>query len=122
MTSKRVLVVDDDPEMRDALARVLAAAGYAVELAADGEQAIAAQRARPVEVLITDVFMPSLDGLETIQYFHAEYPKVAIIAMTGGSPTGRMDEYLQVAKVAGARATLRKPFAAQALLDSLSAL
>jgi hypothetical protein len=47
---------------------------------------------------------------------------MGIIAMTGGSPTGRIDEYLSVAKVAGADATLRKPFAAQTLLESLSAL
>lgn len=122
MKPKRVLIVDDDAEMRDAVARILRGAGYAVELAADGDQAIAVQRTRPAEVLITDVFMPSRDGLETIQLFRSEYPDVAIIAMTGGSPTGRVDEYLQVAKIAGARATLRKPFAAQALLDSLSAL
>ena len=122
MNPKRVLVVDDDPEMREAMARILGAAGYAVELAADGDQAIEVQRARPAEVLITDVFMPSRDGLETIQYFRMEYPDLGIIAMTGGSPTGRVDEYLKVAKVAGANATLRKPFAAQALLDSVSAL
>lgn len=122
MNRKRVLVVDDDPEMRGAVERILSAAGYAVDLAADGDQAIAAQRARPADVVITDVFMPTRDGLETIQFFHAQYPDLPIIAMTGGSPTGRIDEYLNVAEVAGARATLRKPFAAQALLDSLSAL
>lgn len=122
MNPKRVLVVDDDPEMREAMARILGAAGYAVELAADGDQAIELQRAQPAEVLITDVFMPSRDGLETIQYFRMEYPDVGIIAMTGGSPTGRVEEYLKVAKVAGANATLRKPFAAQALLDSVSSL
>ena len=122
MSAKRVLVVDDDPEMRDAVARILSDAGYAVEQAADGDAAIEAQRERPADVLITDVFMPSRDGLETIQFFHARYPQVPIIAMTGGSPTGKIDEYLRVAKVAGAHATLRKPFAAQALLDSVSAL
>lgn len=122
MTKKRVLVVDDDSDMREAMAHILSAAGYAVELAADGDEAIARQRAHPAEVLITDVFMPSRDGLETIQYFHAEFPDVAIIAMTGGSPTGRSEDYLKVAAIAGAKATLRKPFSAQALLDNLSAL
>ena len=122
MTRKRVLVVDDDAEMRDAVARILADAGYVVEQAVDGDAAVQAQRARPADVLITDVFMPTRDGLETIQFFHAKYPAVPIIAMTGGSPTGKIEEYLQVAKVSGARATLRKPFAAQALLDSVSAL
>jgi CheY-like chemotaxis protein len=122
MNARRILVVDDDGEMRDALARILRGAGYEVELADDGDAAIEAQRARPAEVLITDVFMPARDGLETIQYFRSAYPDVGIIAMTGGSPTGRIDEYLAVAKVAGADATLRKPFAAQTLLESVSAL
>ena len=122
MNARRILVVDDDGEMRDAVARILREAGYEVELAPDGDAAIEAQRARPADVVITDVFMPTRDGLETIQYLRNEYPSVGIIAMTGGSPTGRIDEYLRVAKVAGANATLRKPFAAKTLLDSLSAL
>jgi CheY-like chemotaxis protein len=122
MNARRILVVDDDGEMRDAVARILREAGYEVELAPDGDAAIEAQRARPADVVITDVFMPTRDGLETIQYLRNEYPSVGIIAMTGGSPTGRIDEYLRVAKVAGADVTLRKPFAAQTLLESLSAL
>lgn len=122
MSPRRVLVVDDDGEMRDAVARILRGAGYEVELADDGDAAIKAQRARPADVLITDVFMPARDGLETIQYFRSEYPDIGIIAMTGGSPTGRIDEYLGVARVAGANATLRKPFAAKSLLETVSAL
>jgi len=122
MNVRRILVVDDDGEMRDAVAQILRGAGYEVELADDGNTAIEMQRARPADVLITDVFMPSRDGLETIQYFRDRYPELGIIAMTGGSPTGRIDEYLRVAQVAGANTTLRKPFAAQALLDSVSAL
>lgn len=122
MKPGRALVVDDDPEMREALARILVAAGYAVEVAADGEQAIGVQRARPAQVLITDVFMPTRDGLETIQHFRAAYPRMPITAMTGGSPTGMVENHLKVAEVAGADATLRKPFAAQALLDALSSL
>jgi CheY-like chemotaxis protein len=122
MNARRILVVDDDGEMRDAVARILREAGYEVELAPDGDAAIEAQRARPADVVITDVFMPTRDGLETIQYLRNEYPSVGIIAMTGGSPTGRIDEYLRVAKVAGADVTLRKPFAAQTLLESLGAL
>ena len=122
MNQKRVLVADDDVDMRETVAGVLAAAGYAVETARDGDEAIARQAERPADILVTDVFMPGRDGLETIQFFRANYPEVPIIAMTGGSPTGRKDEYLKVAEVAGANATLRKPFPAQVLLERLSAL
>ena len=122
MNLNRVLVVDDDPDMRESVARVLAAAGYVVEVAEDGQQAIAVQRARPSQILITDVFMPARDGLETIQFFRQEWPSMPIIAMTGGSPSGEVEDYLTVAKVAGANVTLRKPFPARELLESLSAL
>ena len=122
MNPNRVLVVDDDPDMRESVALVLAAAGYSVEVAEDGQQAIDVQRARPAHILITDVFMPARDGLETIQFFRQEWPSMPIIAMTGGSPTGEVEDYLKVAKVAGADVTLRKPFPARELLESLSAL
>jgi DNA-binding response OmpR family regulator len=122
MNPNRVLVVDDDPDMRESVARVLAAAGYVVEVAEDGQQAIDVQRARPAQILITDVFMPARDGLETIQFFRQQWPSMPIIAMTGGSPTGEVDDYLKVAEVAGANVTLRKPFPARELLESLSAL
>ena len=118
---RRALVVDDDPEMRNSVASVLEGAGYVVEVAEDGEHAIEVQCARPADVLITDVFMPARDGLETIQHFRAKYPEMRIIAMTGGSPTGKVEEYLGVAEVAGADVTLRKPFPARMLLESLSA-
>ena len=55
-------------------------------------------------------------------FFRQEWPAMPIIAMTGGSPTGKTDEYLSVATVAGANVTLRKPFGAQTLLESLSSL
>lgn len=122
MKANRVLVVDDDPDMRESVARVLTAAGYAVEVAEDGAKAIEVQRARPAQILITDVFMPARDGLETIQFFRREWPSIPIIAMTGGSPTGEVDDYLKVAKVAGANVTLRKPFPAHELLESVSTL
>jgi CheY-like chemotaxis protein len=104
--------------MRSALRELLQLAGYEVQVASDGREALALQRAHPAQVLLTDLFMPEQDGLETIQAFRAQYPGVRVIAMSGGHSRLRGD-YLSVAEVIGADTVLRKPFPAQALLDAL---
>lgn len=118
---REVLIADDDAALRHALKLALEAAGYRVRLAASGSEALAAQRARPAEVLITDIFMPESDGFEAIGGFREEFPSTAIIAMSGGAKRARND-YLASATLAGVDATLRKPFPMQALLETLSSL
>jgi len=113
------MVVDDNADMCLSMKLVLEHAGYEVETASDGEQAMALQRKRPVEVLITDLFMPQADGLETIQRFRQEYPAIRIIAMSGGSELAMKTDHLPVANVAGADATLRKPFEVETLLQTV---
>ena len=75
------------------------------------------QRSRPADVLITDIFMPDQDGLETIQQFRREFPQVKIIAMSGGGDTLRNVSYLFSAREVGAVEVIRKPFEGEALLD-----
>jgi CheY-like chemotaxis protein len=115
----RILVVDDNAEMRSALKRILEAQGYEVDLAQDGAQAAALQAKRRADVLVTDLFMPERDGIETIELFRARYPAMGIIAMSGDPHLRVINDYLEVAKIAGANLTLRKPFAAEALLQAL---
>ena len=68
----RLLVVDDEPAVRDALARALRLEGYEVELAADGREALAALAERPADAVVLDVLMPGLDGLEVCRRLRAE--------------------------------------------------
>lgn len=117
----RVLVVDDNADMRESLGRLLASSGYDAEAARDGQQAIEVHRRRPVQFLITDIYMPLHDGLETIQTFRREFPGVKIVAMSGGGQAARTT-YLDVASDIGADATLRKPFTLDALLEILERL
>ena len=70
----RVLVIDDNQDVRDLIQFILEGAGYSVELAPDGEAGLRSQRARPADVVITDIFMPNQDGLETIARLREEYP------------------------------------------------
>ena len=114
----RVLVVDDNADLRDLLRLLLIRAGYDAEIARHGEEAIAMHRSRPFQIVITDIYMPHSDGLETIQAFRRATPDVRIIAMSGGGDRAKL-RYLGVASEVGADATLDKPFSFDALLAVL---
>ena len=109
----RILVIDDDPELRAMLEQTLKTAGYEVISAADGREGVVRQGASPADLVITDIYMPIQDGVETIREFRIRFPKVAIIAMTGRPDAGIM---LSIAQNLAAVGILRKPFAADELI------
>jgi len=113
----RILIADDDGDLCEMLKVVLEKANYEVDLAANGEQAIRAYERHPADVLITDLFMPGRDGLETVQFFRSRYPALRIIAISGGGYSGQKTDHLAVARVAGADAAFRKPFEVARLLE-----
>jgi two-component system, chemotaxis family, chemotaxis protein CheY len=117
----RVLVVDDDADLRLVLRLALEAAGYAVEVAASGAEALRLQRERPADILITDIFMPDSDGFEAIEAFRREFPGTRIVAMSGGAQRAKLD-YLASARLVGADATLQKPVEIETLLQVLRRL
>lgn len=115
---KKVLIADDNADIRESLKRVLERAGYAVEVARDGDEALARQKANPANVLITDLFMPGRDGFETLAAFRKTYPQTRIVAISGESRMTRRD-YLESARLIGVDATFRKPFDPQQLVETL---
>lgn len=115
----RLLIVDDNADMRQSMKLLLERAGFEVEVAPDGTRALELQRARAADVLITDIFMPETDGLELIGLFKREFPGVRIIAMSGGGVRARGAFYLSTAETAGADAILQKPFESSALLEAV---
>jgi CheY-like chemotaxis protein len=115
----RLLIVDDNADTRQSMKLLLERAGYEVEVAQNGARALEVQRERSAQILITDIFMPELDGLETISRFRSEFPGVKIIAMTGGGLGFNRQNYLLSADVAGADAVLSKPFEKSTLLQAL---
>ena len=119
--SKRVLVVDDDADMRLTLKLALELAGYAVDVAANGREALEAQRRAPAQVLITDIFMPDSDGFEAIDAFRREFPGTKIVVVSGGAQFTKRD-YLPDAELIGVDATLQKPFDVDTLLALLHRL
>ena len=116
--STSVLIVDDNADMRSFVKLVLERAGFEAQVAADGENALDLQRVRPVDVLITDIFMPERDGIELIHQFKSAFPQVKIIAMSGGGRISKMN-YLPLAADIGADMVLHKPFGADTLLSMM---
>lgn len=121
MSAARILVVDDNADMRESLRMLLGQLGYVTEGARDGQQALDLQRQRPFQVLITDIFMPGKDGIETIEAFRREWPQIRIVAMSGGGTLATRD-YLGLAPDIGADAILRKPFTLETLQEVLNSL
>jgi two-component system chemotaxis response regulator CheY len=82
-----VLVIDDEPDIRKVIRLTLEKAGYDVVEAGDGEQAIRiineGEHPMVIDVIITDIRMPKINGLEAIDYFQTEYPSVPLIVLTG---------------------------------------
>lgn len=114
----RVLIVDDNLDLAAMMRAALEACGLEVMIAGDGRRALAMQRAAPADIVVTDIFMPEMDGIETIAALKEEFPRTAIIAMTAGSKVGKVD-YPRVACVVGASACLKKPFHASELIAAV---
>src|SRR4051794_38498031 len=97
----RILVIEDEPALRTLLVGLLTQAGHVVLLAADGREGSATLERQPVDLVITDVFMPNQDGIETITNIRRSNATLPIIAMTG-SQYFEPEHFLRLAKVLGA--------------------
>lgn len=114
----RVLVIEDNADQRALVRFWLAAHGFEVTEAGNGAEGLAQQRRQPSDVVVTDIFMPDKDGIETINELKSEFPRTGIIAVSGGgSRTGA--DFLGVARQLGAEKTLRKPFDLDELLEAV---
>src|SRR5256714_5911174 len=113
-----VLVADDDRAVREALERALQLAGYEVELAGDGDAALAAIARRTPDAAVLDVMMPGYDGLDVTRRLRREGNRVPILLLTARDAVGDRVDGLD----AGADDYLPKPFALEELLARLRAL
>jgi CheY-like chemotaxis protein len=116
-----ILVVDDSDELRGLMCDILRRAGHDVAAAADGVAAIRLVRERVPELLVSDIVMPEMDGLELIMKINKEYPQMKILAVTGGGATDP-GLRLTLAKHFGAHDTLDKPFSLGDLIEKVSSL
>jgi CheY-like chemotaxis protein len=116
-----VLVIDDDPVIRESLEALLEAHGYQVALARNGRQGLAAFRKIAPDLVLTDIMMPEQDGFETILQMRMERAEAKIVAMSGSGGALQPD-YLAMAVKLGADRGIEKLCHAEALLSELQGL
>ena len=114
----RILVIEDEDQMRKLLRQVLEEAGHEVAEASDGLEGIRLYRENPADLIITDMIMPKKEGMEIILDLKLEFPDVKIIAISGGGRVGP-EPYLQVAEGFGAERVFTKPFHIKELLEAV---
>jgi CheY-like chemotaxis protein len=113
----RILIADDEPMVRTLLRVLLRSAGHEVREARDGSEAVQACREADFDLIVCDLLMPAMDGLETIRELRRDHPRLKVVAMTGGGGLGAGVDLLRMATLMGADASVRKPFSRQDLLD-----
>jgi len=114
----RILVVDDDPGVREVVRSMLETEGYIVSIAENGREALELLKATNFEVIITDLVMPEQEGIETIKMIRQDYPDVRVIAMSGAFG----GDYLRIAGYLGAHGTLAKPLSIASVLQTVASV
>jgi DNA-binding response OmpR family regulator len=117
----RILVIDDDDDVRRAIRRHLESDGHEVVEAPHGKAGMKLFRDRPTDLVVTDLFMPEQEGLETIRELRRSFENPKILVVTGAAPGGAFDFRAQ-ATLLGAGAALSKPFTREELLTAVHAL
>ena len=111
-TRGRILVVDDEEQMRDLLVKVLEKSGYQVSVSAEGTQALALLEREPADLVVTDVRMPGMGGMEALRAVKELNPDIVVIIMTA---FGTIDQAVQAVKE-GAYDYISKPFKIEEML------
>lgn len=117
--SATILVIEDDEAHRRVCRLALRGAGYQVLTAGDGAEGLRLLAEQAVDVVLTDILMPNVEGVETIVALRKQYPDVRIIAMSGGG-TVSAEQCLDLSRTLGASAVLRKPFTVDELVQAVS--
>ena len=118
MTS-RILIADDDPILREVIREYLAPEGYSLTLVEDGQQALKAAKTERFDLIITDMVMPNLDGIELLQALGRTTPETPVLGMSAGIAGCNADVLLRAASAVGAVSVLRKPLQREALLEAV---
>jgi CheY-like chemotaxis protein len=123
-----ILVVDDEAEVGEAIRRVLEQAGFTVAVAHSVSEGLQMTQAQQPDVVVTDMIMPRTNGIELIKTLRSQFPRVRVIAISGGGSFGlqsyrpdaiKTHAYLAAAREAGAEEILTKPFDMSDLLAAV---
>jgi CheY-like chemotaxis protein len=124
----KILIIDDEEDVRDAIRLILERAGHDVTIAPNSFAGLALLEQQPMDIVMTDIVMPGQNGVETIRQLRQDFPRMKIIAISGGGNLGpagyqpgaiKTAAYLAAAKSAGADLACTKPFDRQELLNAI---
>jgi CheY-like chemotaxis protein len=119
----KILIVDDDSAVQATIRILLERAGHSVVVAGDGRKGLTKFEAGDFDLLFLDIFMPGMDGLETMRLVHQQQPLIPIIVISGNpvtSESGSGPDFLTMASKLGAVSSLQKPFKPAALLAAVA--
>jgi len=119
----KILIVDDDSAVQATIRLLLERAGHSVVVAGDGRKGLAIFETGQFDLLFLDIFMPGMDGFETMRLVHQQQPLIPIIVISGNPitwETGSGPDFLTMATRLGAVTTLQKPFRPAALLAAVA--
>jgi CheY-like chemotaxis protein len=117
----RILIIDDDRAVQATIRLLLERAGHSVVVASDGRNGIAIFESGEFDLLFLDIFMPGMDGFETMRVVHQQQPRIPIIVISGNPiPSGSGANFLTMATKLGAVSSLQKPFKPAALLAAVA--
>jgi CheY-like chemotaxis protein len=119
----KILIVDDDGAVQATIGLLLERAGHSVVAASDGRKGLAIFESGGFDLLFLDIFMPGIDGIETMRLVHQQQPLIPIIVISGNpvvADSGRAPDLLTMAIKLGAVTTLQKPFKPAALLAAVA--
>ena len=114
----KVLLVEDDAAVQRVLERTLQKLGHEVTLAVNGAKALELLDTQSFDLMITDLIMPEMEGLQLLRELRKKPARPTVIAMSGGG-RGSATDYLEIAKTFGATVTLPKPFSQEQLTAAI---
>ena len=117
----RILIIDDDQQIRVALRQLLQSAGHEVEEAINGEEGIACYRGQAADLVILDLMMPGINGLEVITTLQKDFPGVRIVTLSAAHQLGRAN-LLAASVLMGALRSIPKPFVPEDLMRVIEEL
>lgn len=116
-----ILLIDDEEQVRDFLSTVISKRGHSLDTARDGREGLGLLRNKEYDVVVTDLFMDTQDGISTIMEMRNDFPSIPVIAISGGSWSSGTD-FLEIAKKMGVAYTFSKPIALTELFEAIDEL
>jgi CheY-like chemotaxis protein len=117
----RIVVIDDQEPIRRIVRSVLERAGHEVLEAGDGEEGLRLLERHAADVVLSDIFMPGMDGIQMLRQMRRQFPAVKVIVMSGGDSTGMLD-LRRDAELLGAVKSLSKPFTTHEIVSIVNSV